>query len=254
MPTLSDSPRYYDLAFSYRDYDAEVEVMRACAERFGLGAPRRVLEICCGQAPHLAAWHGSGARYTGVDLSRTMLDMARENAGRLHAEATFVEADLAAFKLPKPVDFACVLLASLYARDTAHLQTHYDAVARALAPGGLYFMEWTVDFDPMVDVVDMWEVERDGVRIQASYWTRCINRVEQIYEDTLHLDIQENGEHRELEDTAIRRRVFPQEFLAFIAAHPHFEFVGWWNEWDLNQPIDGTTPVNRPVIVVRRIP
>jgi len=250
---IYDAPRYYDIAFSFRDYDAEVEVMCACAERFGLGHPRRVLEICCGQAPHLPAWHERGVPYAGVDLSPAMLGVARERASALGANARFIERDLAAFGLAGRVDFACVLLASLYARDTAHLHAHFDAMAWALLPGGLYLMEWAVDFDPMVDVVDAWDVKRDGVRIHASYWTRCINRVEQLYEDTIHLDINDCGEHQVIEDTAIRRRIFPQEFLAFIERHPAFEFVGWWNDWDLGQPIDGTKPVNRPIIVIRRI-
>jgi hypothetical protein len=105
----------------------------------------------------------------------------------------------------------------------------------------------------MVDVIDAWEVERDDIRIKASYWTRCINRIEQIYEDVLHLDIEDRGGQRMLEDRAVRRRMFPQEFLTYIAAHPLLEFVGWWNDWDLHQPIDGTAPVNRPIIVVRRV-
>ncbi len=253
MPAIYSFPRYYDLAFSWRDYAAEVAVMCACAERFGDGAPRHVLEICCGQAPHLGAWHARGIGYVGVDASAAMLGMAREQAAPLEANAVFLEQDLAGFELSDPVDFVCVLLGSLYARDTAHLRAHFDAVARAVRPGGLYFMEWTVDFDPLVDVVDSWAVQRDGVYVQASYWTRCVNRVEQIYEDTIHLDIDDRGEPVVIEDTATRRRIFPREFLAYIEAHPHFEFVGWWNDWDLAQPIDGTRPVNRPIIVVRRI-
>jgi SAM-dependent methyltransferase len=252
MTCIYDYPRYYDIAFSYRDYDAEVEVMCACAERFGLGKPPRVLEICCGHAPHLAAWHARDVHYSGVDLSPAMLAAARERASALGANVRFHQQDLASFDLAEPFDIACVLLASLYARDTAHLHAHFDAVARAVLPGGLYFMEWTVDFDPLVDIVDTWDVKRDGVRIHAGFWTRCVNRVEQIYEDTIHLDINDCGALHMIDDTAIRRRIFPQEFLAFVEQHPAFEFVGWWNDWDLDQPIDGTTPVNRPIIVIRR--
>jgi SAM-dependent methyltransferase len=253
MSTIYNAPRYYDLAFSYREYDTEVDVMCACAEQFGLGVPRRVLEICCGHAPHMPAWLARGAAYVGVDRSTAMLDMARQLAAVKGGNVTFVAQDLADFALAEPVDFAYVLLGSLYARDTAHLHAHFHAVARALVTGGLYFMEWTVDFDPMVDVIDAWEVERDDIRIKASYWTRCVNRVEQIYEDALHLDIEDRGGQRVLEDRAVRRRMFPQEFRAYIAAHPLLEFVGWWNDWDLHQPIDGTAPVNRPIIVVRKV-
>ena len=250
---LYDEPRYYDVAFSYRNYEEEVVVMSACSRLFGAGAPRRVLEICCGQAPHLEAWTKQGIiSYTGVDASPAMLTLARERALALGAPAQFLQCDLAGFALDEPAHFACTLLASLYARDTAHLSAHFDAVARALLPGGLYFMEWSVDFDPMVDIIDTWEVERDGVRIKASYWTCCVNRVEQTYEDTIHLQIDEGDQQRVIDHRAVRRRIFPQEFLAFIERHPAFEFIGWWNDWDFDQPIAGATPVNRPIIVIRK--
>ncbi|MCC6695284.1 MAG: class I SAM-dependent methyltransferase [Candidatus Hydrogenedentes bacterium] len=253
MTGLYGEPRYYDVAFSYRDFDGEVAVMTACSRLFGTGTPRHVLEICCGQAPHIEAWVKQGlASYTGIDASPTMLGLARDRARSLAAPAQFLQCDLADFALAAPADFACTLLASLYARDTAHLEAHFSAVARALVPGGLYFMEWSVDFDPMVDIVDSWEVERDGIHIKASYWTCCVNRVEQTYEDTIHLQIDERGVQRIVDDRAVRRRIFPQEFLAFIDRHPAFEFIGWWNDWDLNQPIDGSKPVNRPIIVIRK--
>ncbi len=227
--------------------------MVAVSERFGPGAPHRVLEVCCGQAPHLAAWHERAVEYVGVDVNPAMLGSARERAAALGARAAFLEQDLAEFVVSQRADFACTLLGSLYVRDTAHLRAHFNAVARALVPGSIYFMEWSVEFDPLVDLADAWEIERDGVRIQASYWTRCINRIEQIYEDTAHLEIDDHGTKRTIEDRAVRRRIFPQEFLAFVEHHPAFEFVGWWNDWDLDQPLDGQTPVNRPIITVRRV-
>ncbi|MDZ4858624.1 MAG: class I SAM-dependent methyltransferase [Candidatus Hydrogenedentes bacterium] len=249
---LYEKPGYYALAFSYRDFAREVDVFEECIQRFSRITVEAVLEICCGHAPHLEELHRRGYRYAGIDRSEEMLTSARSRAKACGAPAQFTNADIAHFSLPEPVDFAYVALASLYVTSTAELRAHFRAMGDALRSGGLYFMEWCVDFDPMVDIVDSWEVERDGVHIRASYWTCSVNRIEQTYEDTLHLEINDHGTEFVLEDKAIRRRIFPQEFLAFIRDHTQFEFVGWWNDWNLDQPVTGEHGVDRPIIVVRR--
>lgn len=43
----------------------------------------------------------------------------------------------------------------------------------------------------------------------------------------------------------MRREIYPQEFLLFLAQHPDFEFVGWWNNEDVTQPFDVTQAINR---------
>ena len=60
---------------------------------------------------------------------------------------------------------ACVLLGSLYVSSNEELRSHFDAVARALKPGGLYVLDWCVDFSPAVDICDTWEESQDGIVI-----------------------------------------------------------------------------------------
>lgn len=252
MGGIYDSPAYYELAFSYRDIVREVDVMEECIRRYAQVPVSRVLEICCGHAPHVEEFHRRGYGYTGVDKSASMLARAKTRADACGCEATFIKADITSFTVPAPAEFAFVALASLYVVSTGGLCAHFRAMSEALRRGGLYLLEWCVDFDPMVDVVDSWEVERDGVHIRASYWSRSVNRIEQLYEDTLHLEIDDHGTHFALQDKSLRRRIFPQEFLAFVRDHTPFEFIGWWNDWDLAQPLTGEHGVDRPIIVVRK--
>lgn len=252
MSGVYDFPRYYDMAFSYRDFAREVAVFNDCIARFSRVPVKRVLEICCGQAPHLEQLHRQKYEYVGVDRSAVMLERAREHAERIGAHAELLQQPLTDFSLSAPADFAFVALASLYVTNNEELFAHLDAMANALRPGALYLMEWCVDFDPMVDVVDSWEVECDGVHIQASYWSASVNRIEQLYEDTLHLEVDDNGKQLTLDDKSLRRRIFPQEFLAIVRDHTQFEFIGWWNDWDLDHPVTGEHGVDRPIILLRR--
>lgn len=253
MAGVYDNPKYYEIAFSYRDFSYEVSVFEECIRRYSQAPVSRVLEICCGHAPHMEELVRRGYRYVGLDRSETMLARATERANRLGGRAEFVRADLTCFALTAPAEFAFVALASLYVTNTDELRTHFRAMAGALRPGALYVMEWCVDFDPMVDVVDSWKVERNGIVVAASYWSRSVNRIEQLYEDTLHLEIDDHGKHLTLEDTSLRRRIFPQEFLAFVRDCTDFEFIGWWNDWDLGQPLTGVHGVDRPITVLRRV-
>jgi hypothetical protein len=79
-----------------------------------------------------------------------------------------------------------------------------------------------------------------------------INTVEQTFEETIRIDVDDQGTCRTLADTLIRKATYPQEFLQFIAHRPDFEFVGWWNTWDLDRPLNGEEPPSRPIIVLRR--
>ncbi|GMW01003.1 MAG: hypothetical protein AMXMBFR84_21400 [Candidatus Hydrogenedentota bacterium] len=252
MISLYQSPKYYDLAFSYRDVPAEVGVLEQCMRRFCALPVRSVAEWACGQAPYAAEIMNRGYAYTGLDLNPVMLEYARSRLTRGKAAWHLVEGNMIRFQLPEPVDFAYVLLASLYAQSTQELQSHYNSVAMALRPGGLYVLEWCVEFDPLTDVAESWEVEGDGISILATYYTRWQNHVEQILEETIRLDVSEDGQEFTIEDTFTRRVIFPQEFLEFIRNHTEFEFLGWWNNWDLDEPVDGLNPVSRPIVVLRR--
>lgn len=57
-----------------------------------------------------------------------------------------------------------------------------------------------------------------------------------------------------LRSWATKRALYPQEFLALIAEQERFDFVGWWNQWNLAQPITATMRLLfRPIALLRRI-
>jgi hypothetical protein len=55
------------------------------------------------------------------------------------------------------------------------------------------------------------------------------------------------------ESADITKVIFPQEFLLLIEKTKIFEFVGWWNNWDIDKPIEKAKKFKRPLILVRRI-
>ena len=252
MSHLYENPKYYDIAFSFRDSAKEVGVIEEAVQRYSRIPVSRVLEFACGNAPHLEEIARRGYQYVGLDLSRSMIDFSQRKADQLGVSAELILANMVDFQLDEPVDLAFILVGSLLVKGTADLLSHFDRAGRALRKGGLYFLDWCVNFDPKAERTDCWETERDGIRVKTSYLARPSDLVEQLAAETITVEVEEDGKREVFQEISQWREIYPQEFLLLIAHETEFEFVGWWNNWDLSRPLVGTEPIDRPITILRR--
>ena len=58
---LYDEPKYYEIAFSFRDIGQEVDVLEASMRQFSGIPVQSVLELGCGNSPHAAELVGRGS-------------------------------------------------------------------------------------------------------------------------------------------------------------------------------------------------
>jgi SAM-dependent methyltransferase len=255
VPELYDSPKYYEIAFSFRDIPAEVDLFEECFKGFSQIPVKSVLELGCGNSPHMEELIKRGYHYTGLDLSRAMLEYSRKKALDIGAEANLIHGDMVDFTLDTSVDFIYVLLGSLFVKSTSELVGHFNSLARALKKGGLYLLDWCIQYETPFEAEggDSWEMERDGIKVKATVSWKAISRVEQTFEETIILNVDDHGEKDNIVGREIKRAIYPQEFLCLISGLRDFEFVGWWNNWDLGQPLEQTDKIDRPIALVRRI-
>ncbi len=256
MSQVYDNPKYYEIAFSFRDIPAETDVFEECFRRFSRVPVKSVLELGCGNSPHMEELVKRGYEYSGLDLNAAMLEYSRQKASRVGAQVKLIHADMIDFSLERTVDFVYVLLGSLSAESTSELITHFDTVAGALNKGGLYLLDWCVQYETPFEAEggSSWQIERGGIKVKTTVSRTAISRVEQTFEETMVLEVNDHGKELRLVDKGIRRCIYPQEFLLFISGHKDFEFVGWWNNWDLSQPLlEQATKIGRPIALVRRI-
>ena len=252
MNGIYQLPEYYEIAFSFRDIPREVDVLEEAARRFAEIPVKTFLEIGCGNSPHMDELTGRGYDFIGIDTSDEMLTYSKEKARKRGTHARFLKADMVDFRIDQGVDFAFVMLGSLFVKSSGELVSHFDAVARTLRPGGLYLLDWCVRFDNQDFSEDSWEVERNGVVVKARFVSRALDKAAQLYEESECLEVLKDGEVKKVEGTSVKRVIFPQEFLFFISARSDFEFLGWWNDWDLSTPLSGDGKINRPIILLRR--
>jgi SAM-dependent methyltransferase len=255
LSELYNHPKYYEIAFSFRDISAEVDVLEECFKCFSRIPVESVLELGCGNSPHMEELIKRDYRYNGLDLSEAMLKYSREKASRIGAEAKLIHADMVDFSLGRKVDFVYVLLGSLCAKNTSELRSHFDSVARVLKKGGLYLLDWCIQCDPpwQSEAGDSWEIEREGVRVKTTVSWKPINRMEQTFEETIILEVNDHGKQINIVGREIKRAIYPQEFLCLMSGHKEFEFVGWWNNWYLQEPLEQANKIDRPIALVRRI-
>jgi SAM-dependent methyltransferase len=226
MGEVYDDPKYYELAFSFRDIPAEVDVFEALITQYSRIPVSQVLELGCGPAPHLVELARRGYRYVGLDLSRPMLASAQQRAGLLQIPAKFHLASMIDFRLEEPVDFAFILLGSLYASNTTELLFHFDAISRALKPGGLYLLDWCVQFALPAERTEAWEMSRGDLTVRTTYQLKPVNPVEQTVEEIITLEAEDTGTPVVLREVLVRREIYPQEFLLLMASRSDFDFVG----------------------------
>jgi SAM-dependent methyltransferase len=252
MERLYENPKYYDIAFSFRNLVEEVDLFEEVIARYSKVPVTRMLEVACGQAPHLEELSKRGYEYVGLDLSEKMIEFAKGKAKEIGARGEFHVGDIADFSLSKQADFGFILLGSLYGKDTRDVLSHFDAMGKAIRKGGLYLLDWSVSFAPLADYEDTWEMESAGIRVKTTYRAKLVDFVEQKMEETITLDVDDQGRKGSLVEKALRRVIFPQEFLLLVAHCTSFEFVGWWNNWNLDKPLPVQENITRPIIVLRR--
>jgi SAM-dependent methyltransferase len=71
----------YLLLYPHRNLDDAARLVALLAGAAGLRPGWRVLDVACGTGRHLEAFRARGARVVGLDLSRHLLERAREDAG-----------------------------------------------------------------------------------------------------------------------------------------------------------------------------
>jgi SAM-dependent methyltransferase len=145
--------------------------------------PGRMLDLGCGTGRILVTLGQRGFRVTGVDLSRPMLDRARE---KLQAaglkDAVLIEGNMAELpldRLDSPYDYACCLFGTLgYVRGRKNRVRALSQIRSLLAPGGqcvfhvqnLFYNMHTLHLPWILTGLARWAIGRGDAGDQVFWW------------------------------------------------------------------------------------
>jgi SAM-dependent methyltransferase len=197
----------YLRAYAHRD-EADAERLVGLLDVLGVAAPgQRVLDLACGPGRHTAALARRGARVVGLDLSRALLDAARDaGADRL------VRADMR--RLPfraGAFDVVLNLFTSFgYFADDREHQGVLGEVARVLRHGGRFVLDFLNAPAVRAGLVSRDERTTGGTTVVQERWLSADGRF-------VHKRIQVDPDRRTFTE---RVRLYGRaELEAMMAAH-----------------------------------
>lgn len=247
---LYHEPAIYEAAFSWRNYEQEVATLIDIWQQLSKAPFSSVLEIACGPASHCEYFENRGIRYHGFDSSGAMIEYAQERS----KHARLWQDSISSFEPPtSKVSCVVTFLGSLYLRDVEELQLHLHRVHQALAPGGLYIMDWCVLFDSPVNRSESWTVQTDRGVLEVSYTTEVVDISSGLMSERLDVLAKTATATIHATSATLQKLFSYHEMVAHVTSMECWEILGCWNNWDLSSLALKCERVTRPLLALRAL-
>lgn len=225
-------------AAEYADYDEDLPVLTAYAER--TGGP--LLELGCGAGRALVPLAQAGFAITGVDISPRMLDLARARAAAegVGDRVTLVQGDFETAALGGPYRFAfCVMNTFLHLPDTAAQIRALKHWRDHLAPRSLLVLDVLHPdvtqlgaLDGRLELQQSW-ADGDTGRMVMKYVARTVELASQtISVHAIYDEIEPDGQMRRTVAPFILRYLWRYE-AELVLDKAGFDLEGLYGDWDL---------------------
>jgi SAM-dependent methyltransferase len=255
-----EKPLVYDVAFGYRDFRKEVDLLQAwCRRASGADRPQSALELAAGPADHAIELARRGVRAAALDLSPAMCAYAREKA-RARGVALDVHCgDMIDFALGTRFDLAILMISSachIYTLDA--FVRHLRAVARHLAPGGAYILEMTHPGDFLTATpraISHWSEARDGLEVETWWGTPGdpYDPIAEIREARVEMRVRRGAREEVHVDRCRMREWTAAELDAAVRLSGAFAIAEQHGAFSLDQPFDATPASWRMISVLRKV-
>jgi SAM-dependent methyltransferase len=167
---------YEELFDNYaRTYDREAFTAGTLGEvdflekEFAFDKDKSILDIGCGTGRHAIELARRGYKVTGIDLSISQIERARQKAADARVSVEFLQLNACSLTFNQEFDFAIMLCEggfSLQESDEMNYRI-LEAASRALrSPGKLIFSALNALYPLRHDLIDFLNRESDGAKIQ----------------------------------------------------------------------------------------
>lgn len=134
--------RIYDAIYSAKDYGRECKLLGNLFQAYARGPVRKILDLGCGTGNHALCLAREGYEVVGVDLSSSMLRIARSKAHRAGVPVRFHHADVQRVRLRETFDAVLLMFAVLsYQTTEAAVLRVLRTAHRHLHPAGIMIFD-----------------------------------------------------------------------------------------------------------------
>lgn len=252
--SLYDFPKYYDLLFG-ADWKAEYGFLRQCFARYAGRPVRRLYEPACGTGRLLVKLAQAGYEVAGNDLNPKAVEYCNARLARHGLPRSVTVADMADFRLPRPVDAAFNMINSFRHLPTEEAaEGHLRCMAAALAPGGLYMLGLHLTPTrgrPLEE--ESWSARRGSLSVVSQLRTVRYDRPGRQEYVEMVLDVHSpRRQFRLVDEMAFRSYTAPQ-FTSLLARAPQFEVMATYDfGYEIDHPIKVDGRTQDVVFVLRR--
>ena len=249
-------PKYYALGYRWNT-KTECGFVEACLKAHGI-IGTALLDIGCGTGRHALELAKRGYRVTGVDPSPEMLAFLKAEAVRAKLPVTASEGTLRRLGVTGPFDAAyCFMDTFRFLLTNDEILAHLRAVAKQLAPGGIYLTDFWVprQWDQIGSEIHQWEQEEGDTTVRVFYLQHpdSIDPARQTFEDELVFEVHEGDQVQEIRGGRTRTRLLmPLEFAALVEASGAFTIAGTYSEFDLGKSFDAPALSWRMISVLKK--
>jgi SAM-dependent methyltransferase len=249
-----DYPHYFDLGFR-GETRREADFLEAAFQKYARRKVRSLLEPACGTGRLVAEMASRGYRMSGFDLSRPMLDYAAQRLKKRGLSARLFEADMADYRLPRPVDAAFNTFNSF-----RHLLTEKDArsflecTAESVKPGGIFVLGLhLVPLDADEWAGERWKARQGKTHLTVTLSVTDFNRRKRVEHLRVTSLVRSNGKTVRLRSEFPYRLYTATQLKRLLASVPAWELCDVFDFWyEIDQPRKLDDEMSDTLLVLRR--
>ena len=167
METFQDYAYYYNAFYKDKDYAKEARQIDEILKKYGKNI-HSVINYGCGTGKHDIELSRIGYSCTGIDLSETMIEVAKQNSKNEEKKIDFSVADIRKFEPEKKYDAVISLFHVMsYQNSTEDIRAAFQSARKALERDKVFLFDLWYGPGVLTDppVVRVKEVEDDQYRL-----------------------------------------------------------------------------------------
>jgi len=235
-------PEIYEEAFNEKDINEQVNFLKRVLTKHNA---RNVLDLACGHSPHARALAKLGFNITGLDISSSLIELAKKRAKEENVKIELHKKDMKKFDIGK-FDAAYIMFSSiLHLHEPEDILSHFESVNKSLKNDGIYIIDISsLPFhDPDLNAKFH---KHNGKIITDVLYEPIENQVSKAKFSVTNYKLGKKINH----ETFTVLRYFPLALLQYLCTKTGFKIHAVFQNFKFK---DGATPKQEYIAIIKKV-